>query len=590
MKLQNKIVVLLLLFISNFTFSQRVDIDKLRFSIKRTLYPKNPQGENVFFYNVVIKSNPGIRQFLTDEEIISEIKIDGLSQIDNQPNALTVNIIMDDFVIRKNELVSRTEETKDKDGKVTARKNYYKTKITYSIGASYDVRNSQNVEVIKRTNYFNPSNFKVFETNEFTSSSEANKYYLDNSVTIRSKLLRGEVNEMTNNLSNYFSYEVGYKKQTLNDFIWILDSKKHDEYENHQKFSRKLKEELEKFTEKTKGDDTDVVFGPIIDYYTKLSKLDIEDKHQKKLVYASLYNLSTLYYYLDDPIQAKIFAERLVKDDIDEKDGKELIKNADALLELFKKNNKYSTHFEREIPNPDMTLVPARTASTSNLSQTVAVEAPKAPRFIEGMVITNEDKEIEGFFFNDFENAPWEVQDGVRFIPATLFNDGKFDKKSVEKYSPKELKGLAIEKKLYIPVLFSDVSKLVNGSPLGATAKKYFMEVVKDGKYKILKYHEAPPSTQVFSGTMNPSTNTENLELLTLILAPGEEKAKKATTNYIEEILLKNKALYDLYLKGEYSIDKKPVNVKRDMLDRMAAKSDLSDNIDLIKIIEALNK
>lgn len=588
MKLFFKIIAIIFLLANQSSFAQKVDIDKLKFNIKRTLLPKKPQGENVYFYDVNLKSNATVRQHVSDDEIIAGIKIDGMVYAPNQPNSVLVNIVFSDFLINRNELITRTEETKDKEGKVTSRKNYYKTKITYTFGVNYDVKNSQKQDVISNINYMSANNYRTYETSEFGSSSEANKYYLDNNLSIKSNILKDLTIEMGRTLSNFFSYEIGYKAQSLNEYLWILDSKKHEEFENHQKITRKLAEELQKFTEKSKVEDINTFFGPIIEYYTKLSKLDIEDKHQKKLVYASLYNLATLYYYLDDPIQSKIYAQRLIKDDIDEKDGKELVKNADYLIDLFKKNNKFSTHFEREIPNPDQALIPVKSASTQTLKTAEAVA--QAPRFVEGMVITNEDKEIDGYFFNEFENAPWEVQDGVRFIASSLYNDGKFDKKSVEKFTPKELKGLVVAGKIYIPALFSDVSKVINGNPLGATAKKYFLEVIKDGKYKVLSYHEAPPTTMAFSGTMDPKVNTDNLEKLTVLLAPGEDKAKKITTSYLEEILATNKTLFDKYQKGAYSVDGKAINVKRDMIDRMTAKSSLDKNIDFMKIIEDMNK
>lgn len=581
-----KLVTAFLLFASVQSTAQRVDIDKAKFVIKRTFLPRNPLAEDVFFYGVNVKNSASVRQYLQEDEIASRIKIDGFQRADGQPNSVTINMNFDEFIVRKNELTSRTEETKDKAGKVT-KSYYYRIKLTYTLGAAYEVKSPDSKDIVKYVNYYDNNDFKVWESSEYSTSAEANRYYNDNSASIRANILTNLVNGLTNRISSYLRYEIGFASQELNEYFWILDSKKHDEFENNQKITKQLIEEMKRFTANSKPENVDEHFKPYFDYFNKLAKLDMEEKGNKKLVYAALYNLSILSYYLDDPIQSKIIAERLIKDDIDEKDGKELVKNADYLIDVFKKNNKFSTHFERKIPEADVSLIPKKnTISAANVK---IVEAPAA-RFLEGFVITPDDKEVEGYFFNEFVNAPWEVQDGIRFIPASLFNDGKYDKKSIEKYSPKELKGMAVEKKLYIPILFSDISKLANGSPLGATSKKYFMEVIKDGKYKLLKYFEAPPSTMVFSGSMDAKPNLDNLEVFTILLSPNEEKGKKLTTSTLEDALMTNKVAFDKYQKGEYSLNGKPINVKRDMIDRMTAKSSLDKNINLEAIMEELNK
>jgi hypothetical protein len=588
MKKTIKFFVLPLVLAASTLLAQRVDIDKSKFTVKRTMLPKQPQADNLYFYDVNVKSTPTIRQYIADEEIIQAIKIDGLAYAPNQPNSLLTNIVFDDFLIRKNEIISRTVENKDKDGKVTSKSYYYKVKLTYTLGVKYDLKNPEKADIIKSIYYLNPNSERYFETEEFKSSSEANKYYLDNSIQIKSNILKGLVDDMTSTISNYFSYQVGFKIQTVYDHVWILDSKKHEEYENYQKYTKQLIGELQNFTSTAKSDESEANLKPVIDYYLKISNLKKDDKQEKKLVYASLYNLATLYYYLDDPIQSKVYADKLINDDIDKKDGKDLVNNANELIDIFKINNKFSTHFTREIPSPDQTLF--NTKATTSASSTAPPAKVPVARFVEGMVITNDDKEIEGYFFNEFENAPWEVQDGVRFIAASLYNDGKFDKKSIEKYRPNDLKGLMFSSKIYIPALFNDVSKVLTGNPLGATTKKYFLEVVMDGKYKVLSYCETPPSTMVFSGSTNPRINSDNLEKITVLLAPNEDKAKKITTSYIEEILMPQKTIFERYVKGEFSFDGKPINVKRDMVNRMTAKSNIDKNIDVMKIIKELNK
>jgi hypothetical protein len=586
MKNKRIIVSIFLTIATISSFAQKVDIDKEKYSVKRTYLPTQPVSNDIYFYQVDVSLPVSVSKYIKPEQVASNFNIEGFKQAQGQPNSIKITYNTNDFYISRNEITSRTEDIKDKDGKVTGKRTLYKNKVSYTFGSNYGVKAPDGSDIIKMTNY-NNQDVKVYESNEFSTSKEAANSWNDNADAQKSKLINDFINNNVDGISRYLRNQFGYTKQTISSYLWTLDSKKHAENEKFQAMTKLVIEKLKSLTYEKRPEDLEASLKPAIDYFVTISKGDMSDKNNKKLVYAAVYNLSEIYYYLDEPVQSKIYAERLINDDLDKRDGKEAVKNADDLLEKFKINKTASTHFERVFPEIDQSLVPVVASSSAS---TMAAEAPKTPRFLEGMVITLDDKEIEGVFINEFEKSPWEVQDGIRFIPMTLFNDGKYDKKSLTKYSPKELKGLAIAGKLFVPVLFSDISKLANGSPLGATTKKYFLEVQKDGKYKLLKYYESPANLTAFSGGNSTGPKVENLGTMDLILVPGEDKAKKVTTSYLEELITPNASLFADYQKGKYSKDGKAINVKRGMLDRMAAKTDLDENIDLNAIIDVLNK
>lgn len=448
-----KLSLLLVLLISKNLSAQKVDIDRSWFKVNRTLLPKSPLGDDIKYFNVNVKSNATFRLYIPDNEVVSKVDIEGFALSTKPDNAIQVNIKLNEFMIKKNEVINtRTEDVKNKEGKVISQKKYYQLKLTYTLNTEYDVINGKNNEVLEpQTIYHRQLNELTYKGEEVTSYAIAAKQYNDNGVAIRSKIINDEINNLIYRINGTLSFKYGYARVKTENFLWEMDSKKHPENEVFNSHIQHILDTFKTYTYTSKTEDFDATFGGDIEYFTKLSKLSTEDKQNEKLVQASLWNLSMIYYFNDNSVESKIYGQKLIDSEIDKKDGENIIQMANELEELFKKNNVYSTHFIREMPEPETIAVPEKEAIAAE------VKEEAAPQFLAGLVITNEDKEIEGFFFNEIAKVPWGVQDGIRFIPSSLFNEGKYDKKSIEKYKPKELKGLSVDNKVYIPVEYADL-------------------------------------------------------------------------------------------------------------------------------------
>ena len=85
---------------------------------------------------------------------------------------------------------------------------------------------------------------------------------------------------------------------------------------------------------------------PAIDYFESIKrKYPSTSKHDRKLRYASYYNLAVLYYYLDDPQAMQKEANALILNDYDAKDGRALANTALYLKNLFMETKLNSRHF-----------------------------------------------------------------------------------------------------------------------------------------------------------------------------------------------------------------------------------------------------
>jgi hypothetical protein len=85
---------------------------------------------------------------------------------------------------------------------------------------------------------------------------------------------------------------------------------------------------------------------PVIDYFEKIKRIySSTSKHDRKMKYASYFNLAVLYYYLDDPQAMMKEAKGLELNDYDAKDARGFVQTATWLKNLFEQNNIYTRHF-----------------------------------------------------------------------------------------------------------------------------------------------------------------------------------------------------------------------------------------------------
>ena len=84
---------------------------------------------------------------------------------------------------------------------------------------------------------------------------------------------------------------------------------------------------------------------PLIEYFDSLKTKYTEDsKPARKMRYSAYYNLAVIYLLLDEPEKTIVEAEKLILNDYDKADGKELINRANKLIEDFKIAKTTSRH------------------------------------------------------------------------------------------------------------------------------------------------------------------------------------------------------------------------------------------------------
>ena len=326
------------------SFSQKVDLDRFKFTTQYRSLPTIGLDTSYHTYNVAIESTRHMRGYLDEMTPGSAVFIDGWKKLDNRAH-VTIKVKLDDLLPESVSLKEREEILKDKAGKETSRRKYYWQEFTYTFAASADINdykgaNIENIVLADRAYK------QVYRSPEFDAKQTAEGYFMVNNFTVTAKLYKDCVTRAMSNLSNRVNNEFGYTERTITDQMWILDSKKHPEYQAHRQAFLLISEVLFGVSANQSLDGVREKLQPAISYFESIKKkYSSTSKWDRKLRYASYYNLGLLYYYLDDPQSMIKEASGLVLNDFDAKDGKTLEAMAMQLKNLFYQTKMTTRHF-----------------------------------------------------------------------------------------------------------------------------------------------------------------------------------------------------------------------------------------------------
>jgi hypothetical protein len=296
-KILLSLIALILLNIN--LFSQRVDIDKVKFNVAYTDLPVRKVNPDLQYYTVNVVNSNSVKYYITTEEISNRVNIQGYKRLLEHPEAFKINIEIGEFIIHKNEITTNTIESKSKDGTVT-KKTTYKLSILHSLGGSYSVKDANGNAMIDRSSAGRNSQ-QTYTSSEFDSYTAASNFSRDNSIALKTGFIKEGIDQIIRDV-NYFTTNLyGYSQEVSYDHVWILDSKKHPEFESFQQATKDLVANIKTLTHTQIPVDVREKVKPIVEYFEKIAALPNEEKGDKKLVFAANYNLATLSYWLDKP-------------------------------------------------------------------------------------------------------------------------------------------------------------------------------------------------------------------------------------------------------------------------------------------------
>ena len=326
------------------SFAQRVDLDRFRFSVAYRDFPDEPLPESYKTYNVRIEAAPSLGMAYDNSLTNNLIDIQGLRRVEGTGH-ITILAILDDILIEKAESRERVETKKDKQG-VETKISHFSNEFVYSFSARASVYDYKGNTILSNYILQDRDSKKSYKTPEFGTPEEASSYYNKKVVEIRNNISRQLVNSSLATLNGILNRKYGYLVQRSNDILWILNNRRHPAYRDHQKAWNSFREAIVLMNENDPVDKVREKLKPVIDYFEKAKTMyTTSSKEDRKLRYASYFNLAKIYFYLDEPEKAIREADALSMNDYDESDGRFLRSAAENLLAVLQKNNATTRHF-----------------------------------------------------------------------------------------------------------------------------------------------------------------------------------------------------------------------------------------------------
>ena len=342
--MQKPTLLLLLLLPLSIAAQKNVDLDKFGFSVEYRTLPTVKIDSSYRTYNVEVTSTKLMSSFMTELTPDRSVIIEGWRKLTHDGH-LQIRVALDDLLPESFSTKERIENIKDKNGVITGTRTFYCQEVVYTFAAKADVADYKGVHIMEQV-LSDRASKRTYRSPEFPVKAVAEGYFALNSLKVTNDLYRMNVNQAMQSLSYQLTNNFGYNAVTVNDFMWIIDSRKHPEYTAHRKAFQQMNSILFGMNASTPIESVREQMKPVIAYFESIKKkYPSTSKHDRKIRYASFFNLAVLYYYLDDPQDMMIQANGLVLNDFDSKDGNAFEQSAIRLKNQFQMSNIYTRHF-----------------------------------------------------------------------------------------------------------------------------------------------------------------------------------------------------------------------------------------------------
>jgi hypothetical protein len=323
---------------------KKVDLDPFRFTVKYRSLPGMKIDSTYRTYNVVVTGTNLMKPFLAGMSPEKSVLLEGWRKLPEDGH-ITIQVNLDDLLPESIQVKQRSEKIKDVAGLITGNRIYYHEEVKYSFAAKAIINDYNGMHI---TDFIleGRGNKHVYSSPEFAFKPLAQGYFALNAAKITAELYRDCVNHAIQNLNETITDNFGFREVSSNDMMWIVDSRKHPEYAAHRQAYQQLNEVFFSMNASSSIEAVKEQVKPVIDYFESIKKnYSSFSKHDRKMRYASFYNLAVLYYYLDDPDNMMKEAQGLRLNDYDSRDADGFEKTAVWLKNLFQTTNIHTRHF-----------------------------------------------------------------------------------------------------------------------------------------------------------------------------------------------------------------------------------------------------
>jgi len=347
--MKNVLTLLLIVCFSAFTYAQKVDLDRSYAPVSFKQLPLKPLGLDYKTFSVATKLSTQVGKEVTTQEVADRMTLAGFKKVADSSD-VTITLFVDDLSISRTEVKSREEVAKDKNGNVTGRQYYYWFEIDYTITARAVLTDNKAKRTVENMVLDSRDNNHLSKSKEVGSYEAARDIYVLNKEMTLHNLIKGNVESYFQRFNAQFSTNYGFTNAEEKVLLWINGGEKHPEFAPYAQADNSMKQAFAMLTPDAPIDQAKEAFAPGMEYLNGLlQKYTADEKADKKLRYSAYFNLGQIYLFLDMPDEAIKMGDALIINDYDTSDGKRIIKEANALKELFAKNKISSRHFDRAL-------------------------------------------------------------------------------------------------------------------------------------------------------------------------------------------------------------------------------------------------
>lgn len=332
-------ITLLFLLLAKVVMSQSVDLDKNYLKVSYVKLPQKPiLDQKNRTYSFVLDAAQSLTYSKSSNYFEGNVTIAGLEKLVSG-GYLSILVNLQDPIISSEDI--KTNESKTKDSNGVEKTTYsYTAVIKYKENGNFTVSCAADPSLDKT---YGLRNSLTKESEVLGSYDAARSFIKAFPATMKSEFINSAISRMNSILNEEFGYVI--TKNT--DHLWMLGSKKHPEFANNNDAFAAVKSVFDKM-EYNKGIASfETELEKPIKYFESVDKTYAEDeKRHRKLRYGAYYNLAAIYYYLDMPDKSDVWCDKLIANNYDVSDGKNMKERNESLRASFALNKTATRHMD----------------------------------------------------------------------------------------------------------------------------------------------------------------------------------------------------------------------------------------------------
>ena len=470
---------LTLLIAISFIVTQDLSAQKIkdeRISFEYTRLPSNPLDPTFTTYSsVVYGSDYGLENLGIDRNTAADnyFTLGGFKRV-GQGGHFRISCYVGYPTTTSSATKSYTKTITNKD-KTKSKVTRYKKEIAYRVPVRYKVEDFQG-------NVITSGSMNEIQTFTFgegaTSSSALSTSWRNSRSRTMTERYKKAVKNGLSSASGTIRALYGYSRKKQTAQIEML-GKKDKSTEEFMSAYETVKAAFAGMKSDEKPDNVKAAARPAMEFYmAEKNKWAASDKKERKVRSACVYNLATIFYWLDELDEARKYANECVEIDYKPGRAKGLIRGIDATKKLFDINNTTSRH-------PYFDLANATAPGMASFGGLDTVEdgpgAGGAAKALTGFIVDKNGNKVPGEFIvaaAEGEELKFGPQGNVSF---DYMQDGR---KASAALSPADLQEFSLNERNFM------VMDFVPGAKGNTESKTAIMELLYDGgSIKVLKYY-----------------------------------------------------------------------------------------------------